>query len=228
MPEKLRTAAAVTGGILAAMALPAHSALAAQAAPAGSHPGLKDAQANPATHGSTAGSKAAAAPAATAATCGASGTITWQDRYDSRYLEVYHSGTANGDYVDAYPGNGTCTQHWYAIASGSWSNGGGQLFGLYGMVNANSFLCLEAPSTNIGNAHVVQESCGFSSYNYLWAELSGPSGWVLDEDLETSTPLYDNGGGVVACEDVSNHWIYTSHPNNVIKGTNTPKNCIWH
>jgi hypothetical protein len=227
MPDKLKSAALITGGVLAAMAIPAGHALAATTnTPAGPHPGLRDGHARLRTTGAgaTAGSKAAAAATAT---CGDAGTITWQDRYDNRYLEVYHSGTASGNWVDAYPGNGTCTQHWYAVASGSWSPGNGSPHALYGMVDANSDLCLEAPLSNIGNAHVVQEPCGYSYYNYRWAELSGPTGWLLvQSNPTTGQPIYDSG--VAACEDVDNHWVYTSHAYNVVKGSSTPKNCIWH
>lgn len=218
MSAKLKTATAVAGGALTALAIPAANAQAA------SHPG-------------TAAHSKAAVPSAA---CGSS--ITWQDNHDNRYLEIFHSGKANGNWADAHAGNGTCTQHWYAVASGSsnffGADGGYYPTPFYGMVNTNSGKCLAAPDTHIGNAHVVQESCGYSQYNYRWVEYSGggviKGGWVLVETVLNGKELLSNTNNfVAACEDVvsANHWIYTSYWYNATgaaHNTPAPTNCVWH
>jgi hypothetical protein len=214
MPAKLKAATALVGGALTAMALPAGNA--AQAA---THPGPIGVKPGATPH----------AKVATAASCGK--TITWQDRYDSRYLEIYHSGTGNGNWADAYPGNGTCTQQWVAVASGSGSNGYGYTWDRYGMINANSDKCLAAPTTNVGNEHVKQESCGYSHYTYRWYEISDSTGWLL---MEGNAPSYKHNanvsnGAIIACEDIANHYIYTSWAYVQSKIDNFgAKNCIWH
>jgi hypothetical protein len=219
MPAKLKTAtAAVIGGALTTIAIPAASAQAA------SHPGPAAPRLGSAAH------PKAATPSAA---CGSG--ITWQDNHDNRYLEIYHSGKANGNWADAYPGNGTCTQHWYAVASGSSNffgpDGGAYPGALYGMVNTNSGKCLAAPDTNIGNAHVVQESCGYSRYNDRWAEVSEQGGWVLVETILNGNRINPTNNFVGACEDIANRWIYTSYWYNAtgaVHNTPAPSNCIWH
>jgi hypothetical protein len=220
----------LTGGMLAALAIPGANAQAATTpGPPGPHPGLADPAARPAVpRGKLTGNPKVATPDSS---CGGN-DITWQDRNDERYLEIYHSGTANGNWADAFPGNGTCTQHWFAVVSGSLSNGLGFDYAVYGMVNTNSDKCLAAPTSNVGNAHVVQESCGFSHYNYRWAEESDHTGWLL---LEAIAPGYRNGfgwvsGGIIACEDTQNHWIFTSYDYVAATGRDNfgAKNCIWH
>jgi hypothetical protein len=235
MSAKLKAATVIAGGALTTLAIPAGNAQAAPPpGPAGLYPGLtaphpKSAAPPP---GSAAHSKAATPDAS----CGG-GVVTWQDNYDNKYLEIYHSGKANGNWADAYAGNGTCTQQWFAVASGYASAGDGYTFDLYGMVNTNSEKCLAAPTTNIGNAHVVQESCGYSHYTYRWAEFSAPggpgtggTGWVLSE-ITSGT---DVGQGIAACEDINNHWIYTSYAQIFDNGTGNYTgawlypNCVWH
>jgi hypothetical protein len=219
MSAKLKTATAIaSGAALAALGIPAGSAQAA------AHP------AHPGTTVPLLGSGSHPKAASPDASCGNS--ITWQDRHDNKYLEIYHSGLSNGNWADAYNGNGTCTQHWYAVVSGYVSNGNGYTFDTYGMVNTNSDKCLAAPTTNIGNAHVVQESCGFDSYTYRWVELSVPNGWDL---VEARAPGYTINGtlisyGIIACEDEHNHWIYTSHGYDPATGVNNLEqpNCVWH
>lgn len=192
---------AVLGGALTLLALPPVTAQAAPHSP------------NPPGH-----PKQQVAPSAA---CAKSGTVTWQDDYDNRYLEVYHSGTANGNWIDAYPGNGTCTQHWYAVYSGDHSVGGLQE---YYMVNVNSGKCLWAPLGNVGTTHVQQYSCDQSPHGglLLWIEHSVSGGWVLGET--PNKPYF--GNGPMACEDVSNHWVYTSSIARYSGGF--PSNCIWH
>lgn len=222
MSARLRTAAAIVGGTLTALAVPAAAHAATR--PASPRPGLTDPNARAVLPrpGAAAHSKATVPDAS----CG-NGTVTWQDKYDNRYLEIYHSGKANGNWADAYTGNGTCTQKWFAVASGSTTlscDGGARSCPMYGMVNTNSDKCLAAPTTNIGNAHVVQESCGHNSYNYKWEEISEKGGWGLVEVVDNGTFPSSLGKVVAACEDTANHYIYTSHWYNAY-GVN---NCIWH
>lgn len=216
MSAKLKTATAIASGALAALGIPAGSAQAA------AHPGTAAPHLGTGSHPKTASPDAS---------CGNS--ITWQDRHDNRYLEIYHSGKSNGNWADAYPGNGTCTQHWFAVVSGDVSNGYGYTFDTYGMVNTNSEKCLAAPTTKVGNSHVVQESCGYSHYTYRWVELSDNTGWLL---VEVRAPGYFKNKvpisefGIIACEDEANHWIYTSYaydPNTGVDNAGQP-NCIWH
>jgi hypothetical protein len=196
----LKTAAAF-GGALTVLALPP---VVAQAATNSSNPLGQP--------------KALAAPDPD---CSKSGTITWQDRYDNRYMEVYHSGKANGNFVDAYTGNGTCTQHWYAVFSGTHSADGHEE---YYMINANSGKCLWAVPGDIGNTHIEQYTCYQSPYGgtLLWIEHSVAGGWVLGET--PNKPYF--GDGPMACEDIDNHWLYTSYIQNYPSGF--PSNCIWH
>lgn len=220
MHEKLKGAAAIASGVFAAMAIPAGAAQAASnPVPAGHKPGLAEPNVRLGIPGPGAKAGAKSAPSVAPATaCGQSGTVTWQDGYDNRYLEIYHSGTANGNWADAYPGNGTCTQHWYATFSFSLYDAANASYTpLYGMINANSYKYLAAPASNIGNAHVVQEACGYSKYTYLWIEHSVSGGWELLEYAPAKTPI-------AACEDISNHWIYTSYE----QAAPVPKNCVWH
>ncbi len=224
MSAKLKTVTVIAGGALTTLAIPAGNAQAAPPpGPAGQHPGLTAPHPTLAPHPATAAHSKAATPDAS---CGG-GDVTWQDNYDNRYLEIYHSGKANGNWADAYPGNGTCTQHWFAVASGYASNGYGYTFDLYGMVNTNSEKCLAAPDANIGNAHVVQESCGYSHYTYRWGEYSvSGRGWVLAEVPNGDTTRE----GIAACEDIANHWVYTSYASNPAHSTVAASypNCVWH
>ncbi len=216
MSGKLKTVIAIVGGAVTAIAVPAVNAQAA--APAGS--------ARPQPGSAT--EPKAAAPAASSS-CGYP-VITWQDNHDNRYLEIYHSGKSNGNWADAYPGNGTCTQHWFAVASGVHSQNGFTA-DIYGMVNTNSEKCLAAPTTNVGNAHVVQESCGYGHYDYRWEEFPENTGWNL---IEAIAPGYDKTGyissyGIMACEDTANHYVYTSWtyiPDEV--DNLEAANCVWH
>jgi hypothetical protein len=214
---KLKTATAIAGGALTMLAVPAGTAHAGTPP----QPGSLTPRA-----GSAAGPKAAVPDA----NCGGN-AVTWQDRHDNRYLEIYHSGTGNGNWADAYPGNGTCTQHWFAVASGTGSNGYGYTWDRYGMVNTNSDKCLAAPTTSVGNTHVKQESCGAAHYTYRWYEISDSSGWLL---VEGNAPSYNHNANIshsaiIACEDESNHYIYTSwaYVNGGVDNLGA-KNCIWH
>jgi hypothetical protein len=151
---------------------------------------------------------------------GADALVTWQDKHDNRYLEIYHSGRASGNWADAYPGNGTLTQHWIAVSSG-YSYYGGTL---WGMEPENSGLCLAETSSNYG-AHIVQESCGHGSYRYRWGEVSAYShgtfeGWILA-----------GNDGRAACENETNHWVEEGPaPVDITAGgyPNGDKNCLWH
>jgi hypothetical protein len=228
MSVKLKTA--VIGGALTALAIPTASAHAAVTHPASTRPGLTDPSAKATTKDAAkeaAPGGHAKVPAASAATC-AAGTITWQDKHDNYYLEIYHSGTAAGNWADAYPGDGTCTQRWFAEASGSSSffTAGQYETADFGMVNANSYLCLAASMDNIGNEHVVQESCGYDSYNDRWKEASQYTlgGYELVEVILNGVQQGDTANFVAACEDVNNHWIYTSHWSHGYSAYN----CIWH
>jgi len=217
MSAKLKTACVIVGSALSAFAIPA-------AAQAGTRPGLVAPRSGESATPPSALTRSSAA--ADENSCGY--TITWQDGYDNRYLEIYHSGLANGNWADAYPGNGTCTQQWIAVSSGTsifFCSGGLCAQDIYGMVNANSYLCLAAPITDIGNSHVVQESCGITAFKYRWEEVSRPGGWELVQDYYDGTYQgYDTSNFVAACEDIDNHWIYTSYWYN---GWSAP-NCIWH
>lgn len=225
MSSKLRTAVAIVGGAVTALAVPA--AAQATARPAPPRPGLADPHARSiAPRAPRAGATAHSKANVPDVSCGG-GHVTWQDNYDNRYLEIYHSGTANGNWADAYPGNGTCTQQWFAIASGSspyFCNGGACEQPLYGMVNTNSDKCLAAATTNIGNTHVEQESCGYSTYNWEWAEVTKRNGWMLVETVRNGSHITNIGNYVAACEDTANHWVYTSHVSNASGASN----CIWH
>jgi hypothetical protein len=217
LSARLKTATTIASGALAAIAIPAANAQGA-VPPASVRPHLE-----PVAHPKE------AVPAASSS-CGYP-VVTWQDNHDNRYLEIYHSGKSNGNWADAYPGNGSCTQHWFAVASGVHSQNGFTL-DTYGMVNTNSEKCLAAPTTNVGNAHVVQEICGDGSYDYRWVEFSVGTGWNL---IEADSPGYTEHGyissyGIMACEDTANHWIYTSWtaepPYGIYNMDNA--NCIWH
>lgn len=207
MPRKLKTITSIAGGALTAFTVPATSAVPANAQEA-PHPQLFNHQ------------KTAFAPDGS---CHKSGTITWQDGYDNRYLEIYHSGTSNGDWADAYSGNGTCTQHWYAKEQGV--NLG---HAYYFMVNANSGRCLSVVPYKRGTTHVEQESCAQQSDGLwpYWYELSVPGGWILSEMAGSGQA----GSGVMACEDIDNHWIYSSDLGRYAHGSSwdVPSNCIWH
>jgi prepilin-type processing-associated H-X9-DG protein len=217
MSARLKTATAVAGGALTALAIPAANAQAA------SHPGPAASHVGSAVH------PKAAIPDSS---CGGN-DITWQDNHDNRYLEIFHSGKANGNWADAHAGNGTCTQHWFAVVSGFLSNGMGVTFDTYGMVNTNSEKCLAASTTHVGTAHVVQESCGNSHYNYRWLELAGTTGWNLVEAIAPGYKhfSYYDEYGIMACEDTAsaNHWIFTSWTYIPYKIDNVnATNCIWH
>ena len=94
-------------------------------------------------------------------------TVTWQfgnpgcsGGYCQQYLEIYHSGTANGNWSDVHSGNGTNTQKWVSIFLGS---------GEYAFRNVNSGKCLEDPGYALG-AHVDQYTCGTYPDNVRWQE----------------------------------------------------------
>ncbi|SRR5216683_2407995 len=202
MSKKLRAAAVIASGALPVIAAPVATAQAV------THPGpsLRHPAAQP------------------DAACGGS-VVTWQDNYDNRYLEVYAQGKANGNWVDAYPGNGGCNQKWFAVSSG-YSYYGGTL---YGMVNANSAKCLAWRGGGNGSGHVVQWSCGYSYYNYRWIELSAYyanhafAGWLL---VETG-PGAVGSQGMAACEGAS-HWVYGVFAASVLGYVSAYKNCVWH
>lgn len=228
---KFKAAVVLACGGLAAFAVPGSGAQAATY-PAGlnPHPGLKDPNAEPSSAASTTGQKVATPDAV----CGGN-TITWQDEYDGRYLEVADSKTTTGAWVDAYNGNGTCTQQWFAVSSGSWP--GHSLYGggpspMYAMVNTNSDMCLAAATVSVGNRHVVQESCGYSKYQYRWAEIELGSGYygLAEAYIDgRSLPVFSkNEKGIIACEDTANYWVYTSYVERNGVDNLALKNCRWH
>jgi hypothetical protein len=94
-------------------------------------------------------------------------TVTWQfgtpscrGGYCQQYLEIYHSGTVNGNWADVHTGNGTNTQKWASIFLGS---------GEYAFRNVNSGKCLEDPGYAL-TGHVEQSTCGTYPDNLRWQE----------------------------------------------------------
>lgn len=197
MWRKLKTAAAVAGSTLAAVAIPG-----SHAAQATVNPG------SPELH--------PAKPAVPDASCGTP-TVTWQDRYDNRYLGIVDAGKANGNWASTYPNTGGCNQRWYAVESGYTSVG----WPLFGMVNTHSDKCLAARG-NL-SAHVVQWSCGYNGYTYRWSERSDLGsyykGYVLIDDGPGDT-------GWAACADRTTHWVlnYYDYP----YPASNAANCVWH
>jgi hypothetical protein len=142
--------------------------------------------------------------------------ITWQNVNNARYLEVYHSTLARGANVDAYPGNGTATQHWYAIDDGVEYFGYpvGASYDAWTFQNANSGLCLQDGDTG-GFVRAYVDPCAYGSQQQF-AEWGGSSSYALITSW-----------GDEVCEKWadSTDWVYTEGVGYDDWGTSL---CAWH
>lgn len=152
--------------------------------------------------------------------------VTWQDIHDSRYLQIYHSGKATGDAVQAYPRNRSANQHWDAINTGKVSGGGATL---WAFKNLHSSKCLAAHRERV-NGPIVQWDCGRHD-TYKFVELSvrksSPHhrflGYLLGQAAVGESPR------VAVCEHESGKHLgfQRNIPDILAGGASLYRNCIW-